>query len=270
MKDVTNSGTRQSLMARVLEQGRVELLVALEAVLPNVITQKLSRALHQRDCAGLASFSQETQLCRGSQSQISDGKIDQFLDPCSRVVEEAEQDRISSPPGRLKIRLRQNFRELLLGKVGDRGPSMPLLGNREDFLERKHVGGFLGLHISEEGMQSGQPMVSCLGRGVPACPQVIEECFHQSNIEMFKAEFFRWNSTHVPAESQKKREYIAIGFDGIGAEISLSTQVMCQKFGHVDGKICRLHCSVLRGMTSPKAASSRAVISGKSSAVRCK
>ena len=42
----------------------------------------------------------------------------------------------------------------------------------------------------------------------------------------------------------------------------------CQKIRHVDGEIGRFHGSILRGMTSPKAASARAVISGKSSAVR--
>jgi hypothetical protein len=81
-------------MARVLEQGRVELFGAIQAVFPNVVTQKLNRALHQRDRADLASFSQETQLRGGSQSHISDGKVDQFLNPRSRVVEDTQQDRI--------------------------------------------------------------------------------------------------------------------------------------------------------------------------------
>jgi len=56
---------------------------------------------------------------------------------------------------------------------------VPLLRNREDFLALKHMGGFLSLDVSEECVQRGQSMVSRAGRGIPLCPQVVEECFHQ-------------------------------------------------------------------------------------------
>src|SRR5207248_9739130 len=75
---------------------------------------------------------------------------------------------------------------------------------------------------------------------------------------------------YITAESEQESEHVAAGLDGIGADIPLRGQIVCQKVRHVDGEIGRFHGSTLRGMTSPKAASDRAVISGKSSAVRCR
>ena len=73
---------------------------------------------------------------------------------------------------------------------------------------------------------------------------------------------------HVTAESQKKSKHVAVCLDRIGAEIPLRSQVMGQEACHVNGKIGGLHRWIPRGMTSPKAAWDRAVISGKISAVR--
>ena len=50
------------------------------------------------------------------------------------------------------------------------GQTNDLLGNRQDFLALKHAGGVLGLNVSEEGVQSGQPMVSCAARRIPFRP----------------------------------------------------------------------------------------------------
>ncbi len=190
----------------------------------HVVAQKLDRALHQRYRADLASFSQKTQLRGWIQSHISDGKIDQFLNARSGVVEDTQQDGISSTFWGSEIRLRQNLRQFFFRKVCDGGTSVSLLGNREDFLALKHVGRFFGLNVSEECVQSGKPMVSCAGRRIPFGPQVIQECFHQRNVDLFEAEFFRRDSPHVAAESQKQSEHVAVGLDGIGAEIPLRGQ----------------------------------------------
>ena len=79
---------------------------------------------------------------------------------------------------------------------------------------------------------------------------------------------FPGDAAHVTTEPQKQSKHVAICFDRIGAEIPLCGQVMRQETGDVNGKIGGLHCWILRGMMSPKAAFTRAVISGKISAVR--
>ena len=58
LKDVADSRTRQSLIARVLEKRLVELFGTIEVVFPYVIAQKLNRISHQRYGAHLAPFSQ--------------------------------------------------------------------------------------------------------------------------------------------------------------------------------------------------------------------
>ena len=79
---------------------------------------------------------------------------------------------------------------------------------------------------------------------------------------------FPGDAAPVTAEPQKQSKHVAIRFDRIGAEIPLRGQVVGQKIRHVNGKIGGLHCWILRGMTSPKVAFTREVISGKISAVR--
>jgi len=118
-------------------------------------------------------------------------------------------------------------------------------------------------------MQQGRKaMVSCTGRGVPFSFQVIQERFNHRNVDLFEAQSFRSDSLDIAAESQKQSKHVAVGLDRIGAHIALFGQVMGQKGRHVNGEIGRFHGSILLGMTSPKTASTRAVISGKNSAVR--
>ena len=72
----------------------------------------------------------------------------------------------------------------------------------------------------------------------------------------------------ITAESEKESEHVAVCLDSVRTDIPLSGQIVRQKARDVNGEIGRFHRSTLRGMTSPKAASARAVISGKSSTVR--
>src|SRR5438874_1063175 len=72
----------------------------------------------------------------------------------------------------------------------------------------------------------------------------------------------------ITAESEKESEHVAVCLDSVRTDIPLGGQIVRQKARDVNGEIGRFHRSTLRGMTSPKAAPARAVISGKSSAVR--
>jgi hypothetical protein len=60
------------------------------------------------------------------------------------------------------------------------------LGDREDFLALMHAGWFFRLNIPEECVQGRKPMVSCLGRRLSFSLQVIQECFYERNIDLFK------------------------------------------------------------------------------------
>lgn len=55
---------------------------------------------------------------------------------------------------------------------------------------------------------------------------------------MGNGQSFQRNATDVAAEPEQEREYITVGFDGMGAQIALSGQVMGQEVGHVHGEDC--------------------------------
>jgi hypothetical protein len=59
LKDVADSRTRQSLIARVLEKRLVELFGTTEVVFLDVIAYKLDGVFHQRYSAHFASLSQQ-------------------------------------------------------------------------------------------------------------------------------------------------------------------------------------------------------------------
>jgi hypothetical protein len=93
-------------------------------------------------------------------------------------------------------------------------------------LALKYVGRFLGLNISEKRVQSSEPMISSARRRFSFCLQVIQERFHQGNIDLFKPQFLWCDSPHITAESQKQRKHIAVCLNRIWAEIPLCGQVM--------------------------------------------
>src|SRR6516162_2776706 len=95
VKDVPDSRTRQSFVARVLEKRLVELFGTIRVVFLHVIAQKLNCVSHQRHSAHLAPLAQKAQLRGWIQTHVSDGKIGHLLNTRSRVVEDAQQNRIS-------------------------------------------------------------------------------------------------------------------------------------------------------------------------------
>jgi hypothetical protein len=109
------------------------------------------------------------------------------LDARSGVVEDTQQNRISSTSLGSEVGLGQNLSQLLLGKIGDCGTRVSPLGNGEDFLTLEHKVRFFGLNVSEECVQSGQAMVSRTGRRLPFCFQVVQESFHHGYVDLFEA-----------------------------------------------------------------------------------
>src|SRR6266576_483434 len=160
VKDVADSRTRQSFMARIVKKGLVELFGVIQLVFLQVSAENLNRVSHQRHGTHFAPLSHKANLRGWIQTHVSDGKIDQLLNTRSRVVKDAQQDRISSTLWRSEVWLRQDLRQLFFGKVVDGWPSMFPQRDREDFLRLQHTGGFFRLNISEECMQGCKAMVT--------------------------------------------------------------------------------------------------------------
>jgi hypothetical protein len=170
----------------VLEERLVELFGTNEAIFLYVIAQELDRFSHQRYGAHLASLSQKAQLRGWIQTYVSDGKIDQLLHTRSRVVKDAQQNCIASTMWGSKVRLYQNFTQLFFRKVCDRRTSVSPPRDREDFLTLKHTGWLFRLKVSEECVQGRKPMIACLGPRLSFSLQVVQECFHERNIDLFE------------------------------------------------------------------------------------
>jgi hypothetical protein len=150
-------------VARVLEKRLVELFGTIKVVFLHVIAQKLNRVSHQRHSAHFAPLAQKANLRGWIQTHVSDGKIDQLLNPRSRVVKDAQQNRISSTPWRLEVWLRQDVRQLFFGKVSDGWPSMFPQRDCEDFLTLMQTGRLFRLNIAEECVQGRKTLIACAG-----------------------------------------------------------------------------------------------------------
>jgi len=96
------------LIARVLEKRLVELFGMIQVVLLQVTAQKLNRICHQRHSAHFAPLAQKANLGRWIETHVAGGKIDQLLNTRSRVVKDAQQNRISSTLWRAEVWLRQD------------------------------------------------------------------------------------------------------------------------------------------------------------------
>src|SRR5215470_15470266 len=161
VKNVPDSRTRQSLVASILENRVVELFRTVKLIFLHVTAQKLNCVSHQRHSTHFASLAQKPNLRGWIQTHVSDGKIGQLLNTRSRVVQDAQQDRISSTLWRAEVWLRQDLRQLFFGKVADSWSNMFPQRDREDFLTLQHTGRLFRLNISEECVQGCQALIAC-------------------------------------------------------------------------------------------------------------
>jgi hypothetical protein len=139
-----------------------------------------------------------------------------------------------------------------------------------DPLALQHPLWHLRLHVAEERVQHGQPLVQGADRAVPLLRQVIEEGLHEAYVDVGQGQALDGNAATVASEAQQQREHIAVGLDRVRAQVALAGQVAREEVRHVHREVGRLHDGLqgLRGMTSLNAASDRETISGYSSAVR--
>ena len=162
----------------------------------------------------------------GIQAHIAGVEVDQLLYPSAGVVEHAQQDGISATGGRTQIGLGEDLREEFLGEVANASARMSPQRNGEDLLALQQALGHFRLHIAEERVQSREAMVLRADRGMPVVAKVIEERLHQGCIDVGERQSFQGDAAHVATEAEQEREHIAVGFDGVGAQIALCSQVM--------------------------------------------
>src|SRR5690606_34738666 len=97
---------------------------------------------------------------------------------------------------------------------------------------------------------------------LPIRSQMIEKCLYQRRIDLIQRQSFQHEAALVATEPEQQGEDIAVGLDGVCAQVALGSQMMREEVRDVHRKVGRLHGVTLRGMTSPKAALVRRVISG--------
>ncbi len=240
----------------------------IQTVLVHVIAEQLDRYFHHRHSTHLPPLSHKTYLRRGIQPYVSDRKIYQLLNSSPGIVEHAEQNRISAAIATAQVWLRKDRGQAFFRKILDILMRMFANGNGKYPLALKHMIGLFRLNVSEKRMQGSKTMVTGAKRTVPLLAEVIQERLDQGNINLLDLQPFQRDFPNVTAKPQKERKHITICLDGVRAGVPLRNQVMRQESRYMNGQLGRLHASALPGITSPKAASTRLITSGKSSAVK--
>ena len=108
---------RKASTEPVPEQRLVERLGADQTLLTQIIPQQGHRAVHQRHHSRLSPFSGEADLGGALQAHIAHRQIDQLLRPCSRIVEEAQEDGGAPPRAMTQVRLVEDGGQALRREV---------------------------------------------------------------------------------------------------------------------------------------------------------
>ena len=82
---------------------------------------------------------------------------------------------------------------------------------------------------------------------MPVVFEVVEECLDQRHVDLLEAQPLESDGSVVATKPQQQRECVAVGPDGVGAQVALHGEVVCQEGRHVHGEIGRLHDGFLRG-----------------------
>ena len=171
----------------------------------------------------------------GAEADIAGAQVHQLLDTRAGIIEHTQQDGVPATRSRVQIRLGEDFGEVLLGEIANDWACMASQGNGQDLLALEKMVRHFRLHIAEKRMQRRETMVPGGDRGVPVVAQVIKKRLHERRVDIGDGQTFQRHAPDVAAVAQKQCEDVAVGLDGIGAQIALSGQVMGQEVGHLHG-----------------------------------
>ena len=234
----------------------------IEVVIVPIVAQDFDCLVQQGYSAQLSTLSHESNLRRWIQAHVASVQVDQLLHPGTGVVEHAQHYRIPATLGSTQIGLSENLRKVLFAEIPDTGTRLSPQRNGEDLLALQQALGHFRLYVAEECVQGRKTVILRADRNVPIIGQMIEERLHKGYVDLRERQALQRNAPHIATESEQQGEHIAIRFDGVGAQIALRGEIIRQEAGHEHGEVGWFHDPSHRGMTSPKAALVRTVISG--------
>jgi hypothetical protein len=230
-QDVSHTGAGQTVASTIAEEWFVQTLWTIQVMLPFVVHEESDGCLHERYHSGLSTLAHKVDLGWGFDAYITDREVDQLLHPSSCVVEDAEQNSVTTAPGSRQIRNCKDRCEIIDRQVVDGLPHTALCRDGQDLLALQQSLGVLRLQVTKERMQDSESVVTSGWAGSPGGLQVLEELQDEVGIELVQGQALGPATQHVPAVAEYQCEGVPIGSDGVGADIPLRGQVFTEELG---------------------------------------
>ena len=107
--------------------------------------------------------------------------------------------------------------------------------NGQDLLALQQPLRHFRLHVAEERVQGREAVVLGTDRRLPIRSQMIEKCLYQRRIDLIQRQSFQHEAALVATEPEQQGEDIAVGLDGVCAQVALDLEVLDEEVDGVQG-----------------------------------
>src|ERR1043166_8230066 len=137
----------------------------------------------------------------------------------------------------------------------------------QDLLALEQERGVFGLHVAEEGVDCGEPVVSRSRTVARPLRERRQEIPDNLRAQGPQGEMVRRDAELITAVPEQQLEDVAVPLDRVGAGVTRTREMIGEEAGQVDGQVGWLHHRSLLGIAWPTTASTLATTSGNNAGV---
>jgi hypothetical protein len=163
------------------------------------------------------------------------------------VVEQGQQEVIALAGGRRAVDLGEEVRKLRIGQVAEHRACGLLDGNRQHPLAHDRASGVALKDVAKEAVDRGQTGIARPDGIVPVRLQVGQKPQDQLGSQVLELECGDGSMGDVTRKPQEELERVAVGGDGVPADVSLGCE-MADEEGRDEGREIGAHHDGLRSV----------------------
>src|SRR5262249_10256957 len=159
-QEIAYARAREALPTTIGEEGGIQVLGPAQPLLLHIRLEQRDGTGHEGYHPPFPAFANQLHVRRALEPHGTGRERDQLLHPRPRIIQEAEENGISSPSPGGQVGLLEDRRDSLWGEIPHHGWGVFVAGEGQNLLTLQQIVWRFGLEITKEGMEGREALIA--------------------------------------------------------------------------------------------------------------